>query len=198
MPWGFGSGRAQSLTERGRSQTGRVRLPTFRRQGFMTPFKQAKPASFPPPSCTYFLRRPDWPWKATQDAATKLVQGGGLRAAVSGKHSFDTPPHGRPAFDTPPRVGGIEGPASRHLLITIYYLGLSPFEGPASRLLGISARRQSGSPPDLEWGGHERISPGGATADVGGTRGNALRPSVISYFHFIFVRMFSRLPCIGF
>ena len=57
----------------------------------------------PLPLGSYFLRRPDWPWKATQDAATKLVQGGGLRAAVSGKHSFDTPPHGRPAFDTPPR-----------------------------------------------------------------------------------------------
>ena len=118
MPWGFGSGRAQSLTERGRSQTGRVRLPTNRRQGFMTPFKQAKPASPPPPSCTYFLRRPDWPWKATQDAATKLVQGGGLRAAVSGKHALDTPPHGRPCFasnalGTPPR-GRHSARARRH------------------------------------------------------------------------------------
>ena len=97
VPWGFGSGRAQSLTERGRSQTGRVRLPTFRRQGFMTPFKQAKPVSFPPP-CTYFLRRPDWPWKATQDAATKLDVEAVCKVPVSGKHALGTPPHGRHYF----------------------------------------------------------------------------------------------------
>ena len=34
----------QELTEHGRSHPGRVRLPTFGRQGFMTPFKEAKPA----------------------------------------------------------------------------------------------------------------------------------------------------------
>ena len=62
--------------------------------------------SLPPlPLASYFLRRPDWPWKATQDAATKLDLEGVWSPPVSGKHAFDTPPHGRPydALDTPPR-----------------------------------------------------------------------------------------------
>ena len=69
-------------------------------------------------------------------------------------HLIPRPMGGRHLIPRP--VGGIEGPASRQLLNNNNNLGISTLEGPASRLHGISARRQSGSPPDLEWGGHER------------------------------------------
>ena len=49
----------------------------------------------PLPLASYFLRRPDWPWKATQDAATKLDVEGVCKVPVSGKHALDTPPRGR-------------------------------------------------------------------------------------------------------
>ena len=62
----------------------------------------AEKGLIPLPSCTYFLRRPEWSRKTTRDAATTLVQGGYVRYPCQ--------------VNTPPLPDGVlEGGADRHI-----------------------------------------------------------------------------------